>query len=289
MLALFGAAFLGSVIGWCARRIVALKDERYMRAYHEKNGKENEAKIANLNQQLSISDKKIEQLQSESNKIDAFDATMAATQKELDDVRREQTLQEKQIQQRDGEIRQRDDEIRQMREELNTHRLVALNTTSENRKLLDKFESLGYSDVLSSDLASIGQSAQINQSDSSQQQLHGNSRQDISSPSISIDMQSDVEDVDSDIADLTADLSGFLPMQENDRDTSVSAYQEAALSAQNSDDILDSPEQESSSEIKSSLDSTKQVESEEAESLSKDKSKARSGLFSSFNRRTKRS
>ena len=64
LIALFGAAFLGSVIGWCARRIIALKDERYMRAVHEKNIKEKEAKTAKLAQQLTIGENKIAQLES---------------------------------------------------------------------------------------------------------------------------------------------------------------------------------------------------------------------------------
>jgi len=281
MLALFGAAFLGSVIGWCARRIVALKDERYMRSYHEKHSEENEVKIANLNQQLIIGEKKIEQLQSEVNEIDMLDATMAATDIELEDVRREQTLQEQQI-------RQRDDEIRQMREEINTYRLVARNATSENRKLLDRIGSLGYGDSTSIDSVSSDQSAQFNQSEFSQPPSHGNSRQGISNRSISIDMKSDVEDVDSDIADLTADLSSFLPIQENDRDTSGPNHQAATSLAQNSDDTPDSSGQESSSEIRSSSDRTEQTDSQEAEPKPNDKNRNRSGLFSSFNRRNKR-
>ena len=101
-------------------------------------------------------------------------------------------------------------------------------------------------------------------------------------------MQSDVEDIDSDIADLTADLSSFLPIQENDRDTSVPTHQAATSLAQNSDDTAGSREQESSSEIKNPSDPAEQIESQEAESQSKDQSKTRSGLFSSFNRRNKR-
>ena len=102
-------------------------------------------------------------------------------------------------------------------------------------------------------------------------------------------MQSDVEDVDSDIADLTSDLSGLLAMHGSDLDASVPAKQTVTSSPPDSVDNPVHPEQESPSEIESSLDPTRQIESETHELQSQADSKPRSGLFSSFNRRNKRS
>ena len=293
LIALFGAAFLGSVIGWCARRIIALKDERYMRAVHEKNIKEKEAKTAKLAQQLTIGENKIAQLESEVNEIEVLDATLAANEQELDDIRREQTLQETQIQQRDNQIRE-------LQEELNTQRLIARNVTSENRKLQGRVGDVGHPS------ARLNQSGLLHQRSGLPERLqdHAPNR------SISIDMQSNVDDIDSDIADLTADLSAFEYMHESDdefSDASLGALgqstesgdsvmpdqQTAVASSENSDHSSGSDTLKSASEPTSESQSLqKQGEhsnSEQEEPQPNSLKKPRTGLFSSFNRRKKRS
>ena len=212
-LALLGTALLGSIIGWFARRIIAIRDERSL---HQEHAQDMDA----VKDTLAITDNKLRQEQQKSAGLDEeivrlngeavrleqaalqsarLDETLVASNLELAEARnRNQILTEQYADQQD--------ELRRIKEELNTQRFIARNARNSapvaaraNPDLL--FDTASAQSVHTSQAHDGVHTSRL----AGEQQ-----RPSQSAPPGFYDDEDQVSDIDQDIADMTADIMGLM-------------------------------------------------------------------------------
>ncbi len=95
LLSLFGAALLGNVIGWFARRIVALRDEKALIEQHQRQMSELQRDLVEEREDNKSLVNRVASLEARVLETDRLNETIEATEKELLEIRNEsQTLQQ---------------------------------------------------------------------------------------------------------------------------------------------------------------------------------------------------
>lgn len=282
LLALFGAAFLGSVIGWCARRIVALKDERYLVDQHTRSLQklDNSLQDSEAARQRSLAD--VARLEKQVGEMDVLNETLAASESDLAELRSESAGYQQRLD-------EKDEAIRKANNELQTQKLIARNAENEKQLMLERTAN------------------QVKANSGLQRNRISANRHAVSAPAAVSALPESVKpeayrlaslydddaelEIDSDIADMTADISALLDEEERQIELSAkSAVQPLTdtVAARNTDSSHDAS---ANKEINSSADirkSTPMVASEKNEvATTPVPATERRGLFSAFNRKKK--
>lgn len=219
LLALLGTALLGSVIGWFARRIIAIRDEDFLYQKYTKD-------IGNAKLSLQKSDEMLKQEQQKASDLDheitrlnreaiklelaaletsRLDETLVASNMELAELRnRNQILTD--------QLSERGDELRRATEELNTQLFIARNSSGNNSDLLPDLDT-NVPATANPTFTGAALNPQSTQPlDATQRRQTG------------VSAVNDLDDgIDPDIADMTADIMAF--MDDDDDLRSIAADQ----------------------------------------------------------------
>lgn len=97
LLALFGAALLGTVIGWCARRIVAVRDEKVLRETHSRELREVQGDLAASREENNALFQRNAELEGEVSENQRLNETIEASEQELRELRQEANVLQEQL------------------------------------------------------------------------------------------------------------------------------------------------------------------------------------------------
>ncbi len=209
-LALLGAALLGSIIGWIARRIVAIRAENALHQKHAEEVRSVKNTLAQTNANLekeknksAYLDNEITRLNGEAIRLEQaalknsrLDETLVASNLELAEARsRNQILSEK--------LSDQDDELRRVKEELNTQRFIARNSSGISSQTNPDLQSAAES------VQSAGIVAALTSNDTEFQPA-SRSQQSSTPPLDFYDDELQDSDIDQDISDMTADIMGLM-------------------------------------------------------------------------------
>ena len=233
LLALFGAAFLGSVIGWCARRIVALKDERYLIEQHSRSMEKLDNSLQESEAARRRSQANVARLETQVGEMDMLNETLSATESDLAELRSESA----QYKQR---LEEKDDAIRKVNNELQTQKLIARNAENEKQLVLERATSRAKTSTgLRRNPISRNTSASplANASPASSRGPNTTLPESVKPEAYQLGSlyDQDVEsEIDSDIADMTADISALLDEEERQglaADISANTFAGAGVSS----------------------------------------------------------
>ncbi len=89
LLSLFGVALLGNIIGWCARRIVAVRDEKALMERHQREITELNKDLATERDEVNVLKQTVLRLEREASDTDRLNQTIEASEKEIQALRAE--------------------------------------------------------------------------------------------------------------------------------------------------------------------------------------------------------
>lgn len=205
LLSLFGAALLGNIIGWCARRIVAVRDEKMLIGQHrQETAKLQKELVAERDERYaerSTLEQKITQLELEADDNDRLNQTIEASEKEIAALRAEsRSLQQ--------EVAEKADKVRILEEKSQTQTQTAGQQAQQQAQQQHR-QQPGQQRIAPGDFSA----AQASPANAPQVQVDSVAARDVDLNRYALGSvasgAADLE-VDDDIADLTSDLSSVL-------------------------------------------------------------------------------
>jgi len=275
LLALFGAAFLGSVIGWCARRIVALKDERYLLDQHARSLEklDNSLQDSEAARKQALAD--VSRLEKQVGEMDVLNETLATTESDLLELRSESAHYQQQLD-------EKDDAIRKVNDELQTQKLIARNAENEKQLMLERATNpLRANTGLQRNR--ISENGRTRHAPVVTSTLPESVKPEAYQLASLYDDDAELE-IDSDIADMTADISALLDEEEHQ----IALAGDADVQVNNDASAFGGPDAAPRNTADSIRESAVHPASEETESATTPAPAVeRRGLFSAFNRKKK--
>ena len=199
LLSLFGAALLGNIIGWCARRIVAVRDEKALMEQHRREYSKLQKELVTERDERvaerSTYEQKISRLELEAEDNDRLNQTIEASEKEIAALRAESRSLQQEVAEKADKVR-RLEEVSQTRTETTGQQLPGQQRIPAGVYLAERGSASNAQQVQG---AVSGRDVDLNRSVDLNRYALG------SVASGAADLE-----VDDDIADLTSDLSSVL-------------------------------------------------------------------------------